>query len=43
MAKMTMNGGQINVKWEAGKMVVFDDSFEHEVLTFSFNGRRVRI
>ncbi len=31
MAKMTMNGGQINVKWEAGKMVVFDDSFEHEV------------
>jgi len=32
MAKMTMNGGQINVKWEAGKMVVFDDSFEHEVI-----------
>jgi aspartyl/asparaginyl beta-hydroxylase (cupin superfamily) len=32
MSKMVMNGGQHEIKWEEGKMVVFDDSFEHEVI-----------
>jgi len=32
MSKMVMNGGKHEIKWEEGKMVVIDDSFEHEVI-----------
>ena len=28
---MVMSGGKHEIKWEEGKMVLIDDSFEHEV------------
>ena len=31
MVKMLINGGEHVIKWEEGKLIVFDDSFEHEV------------
>ena len=31
MSKMVMSGGKHEIKWEEGKMVLIDDSFEHEV------------
>jgi len=32
MSKMVMSGGKHEIKWEEGKMVLIDDSFEHEVI-----------
>ena len=34
---MIINQGEHVVKWEEGKLVVFDDSFEHEVNIWKFS------
>ena len=35
MVKMVINGGEHVINWEEGKLIVFDDSFEHEVSKYS--------
>jgi len=41
--EMIINQGEHVVKWEEGKLVVFDDSFEHEVYNESSENRLILI
>jgi len=41
--EMVINNGEHVIRWEEGKLVVFDDSFEHEVYNESSENRLILI